>query len=366
MSKILIIASDTGESAPGKVFSSYIDILRTTYEVDVISLSEISEFDNKKTIHPRIKKAIISLIGVDFFDYRNAKNFIDKNEFSKYKIIFTMMSANNYGALYIGYLIKKRNFKIKWINYCVDAIPAPEGWKLSSRYRAGLVKMIKKFLTLSDKIIFSNEDMLNYQLSLIGDDFSGETDILYTLPSIEPLFLQNSNNHVFKLLYTGGLYQERKVDHLLLAIDKLIEEGVLIEIDFIGTNHVNIPTDRLSKKTRSCINIYEYTNNLHGFYAKSDLLIDIDADIKNDVFISSKFFNYIMLNRRILCITNEGSPSRKLVKEKNIEEVFFSSHNTETIYIELKKIINLNNDYSHISRSTEFLIVKNNLFEFNK
>jgi hypothetical protein len=60
--------------------------------------------------------------------------------------------------------------------------------------------------------------------------------------------------------------------------------------------------------------------------------VDIDADIENDVFISSKFFNYLMINRKILCITGKNSPVTRFVEESNVEYVYITNHTCSNIF----------------------------------
>ncbi|AZB91498.1 hypothetical protein DKE41_018570 [Acinetobacter pittii] len=82
-------------------------------------------------------------------------------------------------------------------------------------------------------------------------------------------------------------------------------------------------------------------------------MIDIDADIENDVFISSKFFNYLMINRKILCITGKNSPVTKFVRDMNISDISIVSHENDDIYININRIIL--NERNIINRNVNFL-----------
>ena len=327
--KILVIASSIGNTAPGKVFSAYIKRLAKDYqEIDIISLDSnetiSSEIIQMPKVHPRLKKLSISCFGLDLFDYYYAYNLQKKIQKKSYDIVITMMSAHNFLPLYVGAFLKGKN--IKWINYCVDAVPAPKGWGLSDSYSNSLIKMIRKYMAKADKIYFSNEVMLQYQLNLLNGYFKGDSGVLYTLPDIEPLTLPVKEKDEFTLLYTGGIYQARKVDQLLLAVEKLLNSGLNVKLNFVGTNPNSVDLNVVSSETRSHIEFFGYTRDLLPFYAEADLLIDIDADIENDVFISSKFFNYLMINRKILCITGKNSPVTRFVEESNVECVYITNH----------------------------------------
>ncbi|MGN5755591.1 hypothetical protein ACNQO8_14705 [Acinetobacter calcoaceticus] len=358
--KILVIASSIGNTAPGKVFSAYIKRLAKDYqEIDIISLdsnetinSEIIQIPN---VHPRLKKLSISCFGLDLFDYYFAYNLQKKIQEKSYDVVVTMMSAHNFLPLYVGSFLKGKN--IKWINYCVDAVPAPKGWGLSDSYTNGLIKMIRKYMAKADKIYFSNEVMLQYQLNLLNGCFNGEAGVLYTLPDIEPLTLPVKEKEEFTLLYTGGIYQARKVDQLLLAVEKLLNSGLNIKLNFVGTNPNSVDLNVVSPETRSHIEFFGYTRDLLPFYAEADLLVDIDADIENDVFISSKFFNYLMINRKILCITGQNSPVTKFICDKKIPDVSYVSHKKDDIYASVNNILLSKN--SVVDRNVDFFYLYN-------
>lgn len=341
--KILVVASSVGNTAPGKVFSSYIKRLAKDYQqIDIISLDSNetinSEIIQMPKVHPRLKKLSISCFGLDLFDYYYAYNLQKKLQEKPYDVVITMMSAHNFLPLYVGAFLKERN--IKWINYCVDAVPAPKGWGLSDSYSNGLIKMIRKYMAKADRIYFSNKVMLQYQLNLLNGCFKGESGVLYTLPDIEPLNLPVKEKDEFTLLYTGGIYQARKVDQLLLAVEKLLNSGLNVKLNFVGTNPNSVDLNVVSPETRAHIEFFGYTRDLLPFYAEADFLIDIDADIENDVFISSKFFNYLMINRKILCITGEDSPVTKFVYSNKLGHVFIVDHVSENIFNTLKNILN--------------------------
>jgi len=358
--KILVVASSVGNTAPGKVFSAYIKKLAKDYQqIDIISLDSnetiSSEIIQMPKVHPRLKKLSISCFGLDLFDYYYAYNLQKRIQEKSYDVVITMMSAHNFLPLYVGYFLKEKN--IKWVNYCVDAVPVPNGWGVSQYYSNGLIRMIRKYMVKADKIYFSNEVMLKYQLDILNGYFKGSSGVLYTLPDIESLNLPTTKKDEFLLLYTGGIYQARKVDQLLIAVEKLILSGLNIKLNFVGTNPDSVDLSVVSPETRSHIKFFGYTRDLIPFYKEADLLIDIDAAIENDVFISSKFFNYLMINRKILCITGKNSPVTKFVHDMNISDISIVSHENDDIYTKINGIIL--NERNIINRNVNFLYSDN-------
>lgn len=343
--RILIIASSVGETAPGKVFSAYIEKILEKYnssQIDIITNDRNSIFNSQyvelKKIDMRLKKLSIGFLSFDLFDFLAARRMAGGIR-EKYDVVISLISLHHFFPLYLGFLLKKYNKVSKLIVYSVDAIPPPKGWGQPYMYQKGLIRMIRNFFKLVDKIYFSNEVMLKYQLDILGDKFKGESGVLYTFSNTELMNLPVQKKNNFTLLYTGGVYQARRVDQLLLAVDKLTEQGFNIRLNFVGTNPDSVDLNHVSEVTKSNIYFFGYTKDLTPFYTGADLLIDIDADIGNDVFISSKFFNYLMINRNILCITRNNSPVMQFVLSQNIKQIFFSINNSDKIFNKIYEII---------------------------
>ena len=360
MKKILIIASDNAQTAPGKVFNTYINQLRKNIDIDVIIANDIKKETIYDSLHPRIASLSINIFNLNVFDFSLAKNISRKILKKDYDVILSMMSSGNFLPLYVGSLVKKQNENIQWLNYCVDAIPPPKGWELSNLHRHSLKKMFRNQLKMCNKIYASNSVMLEYQLAILGRYYKGTHGVLFTLPDIEDFTqLNDSDTSSFNILYTGGLYQARKIDKLLIAIDYLVREGINIKLHLVGTNPLSVPflSLNLSEDTVKSVVFHPYTSNLIGHYESADLLIDLDAEIKNDVFISSKFFNYIMVNRPVLCITSENSPVTKLIQDKSITDIYVSPHDSGEIYQYLKLLITSKDKKSDlIIRDNTFLL----------
>ena len=84
-----------------------------------------------------------------------------------------------------------------------------------------------------------------------------------------------------------------------------------------------------------------YTRDVNGALEHSDILVDIDGDDQRPVFISSKLKDYLLINRPILSITPEMSPSEQILKD--IDSVATSRNQIEAITSAIRSI--LDNDY---------------------
>lgn len=342
MSKILIVVSSMSENAAGNVFRNYILKLREQYELDIISNdsyegleSNLVVLDKQKKIFKRLS---LACIGYDIQDFRIAEQVYNRMKNNNYKIVISMFSANQFFPLYLAYFFKINNSRIKWLNYCVDALPAPLEWGEPNYYRFGIKKLVNKFILKSDFIYFSNEKMAEYQKNVFRHKDSKVVDALYAYPKLNFKTFDNEDNF-FNFVYTGTVYKARKVERFLQAFEKLSYIYPNIQCTFVGTKPKSINLSCLKKETLEKIKFLPYTNKLENIYSSANVLVDIDADIKDDVFMSSKFFNYISTNKPILSITNINSPTYSFINDLSLEGVYMSQNNIDEIFTTLKSMV---------------------------
>lgn len=371
--KILVITADVGKTAPGIVFEKLIYGLSKIHDIEIltekyepnIDLTKISTIHivPKKKIHPRITKLFISTFKFDPFDLYWAKKAIKnlKKSKKKHDIVIGLISYSHYSSLIASQLYAKRA-KIKYAIHTADAIPPPIGWLQNGPFYRGLKLLMKKYLKDVDGFFSTNREMLNYQLQTFKQKPNLITNIIYNPGFDIPLNLsiKESSNYI----YTGGIYGVRKADQVIKAFLKLQEIYPETELHFIGTQ-LNQEA-LLSIKNNTKIKIFPFTKNLVPFYEKAIALIDIDADIENDVFISSKMPNYLQINRFIISQTGRNSPSRNLFKD--IDSIIQCDHNSEQILNAMKKCQELKHSIQFNDRNgvIELFKLENIIAELDK
>ena len=150
-----------------------------------------------------------------------------------------------------------------------------------------------------------------------------------------------------KAVYTGGIYGVRKADYIIQAFIKLVESFPNSELIFVGSS---IDQKYLSEQSiNGKIKTIPYTKDLIPFYTSATALIDIDADIDDDVFISSKMPIYLMINRIIISETGKNSPSRKLFN--GIKSIIQCDHDPEQLFRAMCNSIELKNNISFDDRN---------------
>jgi hypothetical protein len=360
--KILILTLNVGRTAPGIVFERLIQGLIPKHEIDIITADydptiDLSGLKNikilkKSYIHPRIYKLLISLFGINPFDIywaRKSMKYLKSKHNFKYDLIVSFISFHNYAALIAGAKLSKK-YNCKFAVYSVDAIPAPKGWPENYGYFKGVKRLVAKYLKKADAFFSANKQMLDYQLSTFQPSKKIVSDVIY-IPSLGskkefPISKANSNNFV----YTGGIYGARKVKYLLEGFEKLVKDYPDSYLIFVGARLNSDSFLNLDKKIVDRIKVYPFTKNLDSYYSNATALIDIDADIENDVFLSSKIVNYIMINRVIISETGINSPSRKIFK--NIESIIQCNHDSDQLYEAMKKSIKIRKDITFEDRNS--------------
>lgn len=355
--KILIISPNVGRTAPGIVFERLIFGLSSIHDIDLLTSDFEPSIDlnfvrkvillPKPKIHPRITNLSVFLFKKNIFDTLWAYKAFSKTSNSKYDLVFSFMSFGHFSALIAGVFFSKK-YNIKLAVYAVDAVPAPVGWMVKDYFYENLKKLMAQYLSKCDALFSSNQQMLDYQLTTFTHKENLVTAVLFN-PSLGSF--QNDNvglNDENIFLYTGGIYGPRKVTYLLSAFELLLKSYPLSKLQFVGSVLSKEILSTYNTETISKIEIIPFTKNLKPFYETATALIDIDADIDNDVFLSSKMTNYILINKPIICQTGENSPSRMLFK--NINSILQCGHNSHQIYKAMSHIITKKNQIDYTDR----------------
>lgn len=361
--KILIFAENVGGTAPGIVFGRLIKGLSYENEVTVLAanvelekeLPEVKEIilSPKSDIHPRIFTLLITIFGSSPYDWYWAvkSNFkLKKQVNNEFDIVFSFLSYGHFAGLVAGHNFSIKH-NIKHAVYSVDAIPPPVGWLKYDHYYRNLRKSIGRYLKSVSFLFSLNQQMLNYQLKTFIPAKKLISGVIYT-PGLNTrkIFLNTGKPVTNNFVYTGGIYGLRKADYLISAFRILLETYPNSKLQFIGTQFLPEVLDSINDLLNKQIEIFPYTRDLDPYYKEATALIDIDADIENDVFLSSKMPNYLMINRIIISETGLNSPSRQLFK--GINSIYQCEHKPDQLCVAMKKAIEMNNAVSFNDRDS--------------
>ena len=364
--KILIISKNIGRTAPGIVIEKLVNGLSKFHNIDLLTSDYDPSFTlstiknvyeiKEKPIHPRIFKFIVSLFGFYPFDWwwaRKGLELVQTKESGKYDLIFSILSLHHYTPLIAGVYIKKK-LSAKFAVHTLDAIPAPIAWPENKFYFQRVKNMMWKYLPECDLISSTNEEMLKYQLSTFLPKKGLLTEIIYnpTHGEMESYPYCPTNKNVF--IFTGGLYGLRKSKYILPAFKEVLLKYPNSTLEFFGSYISKKDLDVFTFEEQKKVIIHPFTRDLNEYYKQSIALIDIDADLPNDVFISSKIVNYLTINRIIISETSVNSPSRRIFK--GIPSIFQCNHDINELATAMKKAIELKNNIDFRDREKTLLL----------
>ena len=278
-----------------------------------------------KQYHWLITNLSLALFTTDIFDEYLKRRILKKH---KVDIIFSISYGVYLWSIVAG-KYAKRLYQVKWMTYFIDPLPPHVNLAKNHPFPYFCSKFLDKYTTGLDAIAGSNQKMAMFQKQFISN-INCYMDYLYTSFESSSLNYLDYDTQESYFLYTGSL-KERNVTHLLNAFAKFKTSFPSnIKLVFVGSEKQYLPIFNCTIDIQSQIILFPRTNNLIPYYKKAVLLIDIDPDIKDNVYLSSKITNYIFVNRPILCLTGHDSPSRMILGK--CKSIIFSQNFENEIY----------------------------------
>ena len=162
-------------------------------------------------------------------------------------------------------------------------------------------------------------------------------------PSTNDVITQNIQNDKPKIfLYVGSIYHQRQPDELLKAFE-IFSKDKKVELWFLGNNKkLNLEKHNFNKESMSKIRLLDFQKDPSKIIEQAHVLIDFDANFKNDVFISSKLITYLNTNIPILSLTPRNSPSDNLLNDNinlGIIKMYYNENNRITAFQEALDIM---------------------------
>lgn len=347
----LILTENLGKTAPGIVFERLIREIAARHDVVVVCINDYtsggaganSQYRGggnlvggilSPSTKARLSKLSLAIVGDDWSAWLNAITLANvfKHNIAPEKsfdYIFSLVSFRHTSPLLFAEKLIRRGVAKKSIAYFVDAIPAPLGWSVDNCEFRGLQKFAARRMQRLDALFSSNAQMLKYQLSLMksGVDLPGGV-LLNPITGQRNIFPPVSTDK-YNFLYTGGVYGKRTIKYILGALKKVLKVNQNVYLVFVGSNIKDIDLSVLNDFEKAHVVIEAFSSNLDHYYQDAVALVDIDADMDNDVFLSSKVTNYLPVNRLILSETGANSPASKLFS--GIDSIIQCSHDSDLL-----------------------------------
>ncbi len=319
--RVVIIADNLGENAPGIVFRNILEKLYDKLDFDLIT----STFTYKhhpnhrgnliKINQTRIKSWRIRTWLFKFFGYyhtqkkwaQKVQHILNEND---YDVVISFMSSTFYAsvmaAAYFSYAKQ-----VKHICYCVDAVPAPFPWETDKAYSDAMKKFVRNYMRSVNVLCMTNKEMLDYEVSIINSSSIARV-VLPNPPQKDTLQYLNFKRIEPYFVYAGKLYGIRTPDALIRGFILFLKKCPNAKLIFVGSGKLEDYIRANFQQVIANIVFLPYTSDLSSIYHQCIGLIDVNANIDNDVFLSSKIISYLPYNRLIISESGNGSPVRSV------------------------------------------------------
>ena len=245
-----------------------------------------------------------------------------------YDVVIAFMATSQLTPAVCGKYISQK-LGCKFAIYAVDAIPGPGGWTRRRNEFKGKSKVVARNFSAADYVASSNPHMLAYQLTVFPNKPNLRTDVLLT-PSPDRYFNAPPSDEML-FLYTGSLYGMRNPDHFFKAFKRLLGRYPDAQVMIVGMKRKLRNINKiLTPEERKHVIVGGHTSDLEPLFSRAKVLVDIDADLEKDPFLSSKIVTYMKVNRVILSETGRITPSREIFAGLNT--VIQCDHNEESLY----------------------------------
>lgn len=322
----ILITSSYDKSPTGLIVQSLATAILKRHKAIIFSQS-IAKNDKYTFILPRkeSKNNILQKLNLIIFRrwnryflsrkiFRYIVHFIN-SEFKEFKIdkIIVMLSGNmKLELLRSGYMLSLK-YNAQFYIHATDPLPSPLEWGENRFYRNAVLNAIKPFYKKSNGISASNSLMLEYQLQILG--LQSNNSFVVHNPVKEWKELPVTRRDKIIILYLGSLYGKRDPIVLLDFYTKLLINNINLEFWFVGSDNIQECIDRyILLENKSRFKTFKHTDYVQEYISRADILLDYNASIKNDIFLSSKLSTYLSFNRKILILSSEGSAPQKLVE----------------------------------------------------
>jgi len=329
--RIVFFTDNINETASGIVAAQIVNgFVKASVEIFVVArvlknISNETTFKYHQIAFPFLKMTSVEKLSFIVFNRElKHKNIIQKrvreleDEIKNFEPdrVFSLAAGDAFYMVEIANEISKR-LSIPIHHHTVDAIPAPSCWGENKFFRDAKIKLIKRLFSPADIVSATNAKMLDYQLRMINRK-PGESTFVLPNPIDEQFIESIASSKKRYVLYLGTLSPNKSGRNGLQyfkAIEKLADTD--LDFYFVGTNLHILTTYSANNELPSNVHHVQWTSEVDNYIKNAALLVDIDINAQDDVFMSSKLIRYMNTDIPIVNISFAGSAARDLLSNQN-------------------------------------------------
>ena len=341
--KVLVLAQEIGGNAPGILYERLLSAMSSLCQLDIATCSYRPSVPIRtgrvfQMKYPRMKhwakRWLFSWTGKDWISCHLAHRLQNRLE-GEYDVILSLCSNDRFWALEAGAYLHQRH-GWPWACYCVDAIPAPAAWVGNGPYRKAALRLWTRIGGGIGFLASICDEMLAYQRSMLRQAAAIPTGVY--LPPVSGLPVDTTPfpgpDPVF--LYAGRIYGKRTAKYLLEAFGRFLGDRPRAELVFLcPAADAERVLSGIPEHVAGHVRLEPWTDDVQPWIDRASALIDLDADVPDDIYLSSKMFTYLLQKRPIICETGTNSPSRHLFR--GIPSIIQCDHDPEQLYRAMHK-----------------------------
>lgn len=282
---------------------------------DVFQLSMHFNLDYKKFILNRwysfFYKVILILFRRSFTKYLFKDTFSSLNKRiikEKFKPDLVLQFAGGAYEAFLFDLSEKfsTEYGVPYFIHSFDPIPNTAEWGEKPALRNATIQLLTPFITAANRVSAVSPRMTAY----FKNTYGLASENMYTLyMPIEYHKIDQKKTDRISFLYLGNIYGMRDPKPMFSAFNQLMDENSKIELVLAGTKLNKEILINEFPNFKGGLKFIDWTDEPDELIKNCSVLIDLNADIPGDVFISSKLMRYLGSDKPILVIGNRESAS---------------------------------------------------------
>jgi glycosyltransferase involved in cell wall biosynthesis len=206
-----------------------------------------------------------------------------------------------------------------WNDPTGDKNPKPTGKGIDAKLGINLNKLLNDIKKNADWLTFPSERMRQYVCTYLGDGACQKSSVIphaaMQYNGDKPL-----DDKTFKLCHAGNLYASRKPENFLQALrdfSSRINVQQKINVTIIGIENVDLKEKAKHYNVENMIHFtgpLSYADTIEQL-AKNDLLIVLEGQYEEGIYLPSKFIDYVQTGRPVLSISPKISTLNDILSQ---------------------------------------------------
>lgn len=198
-----------------------------------------------------------------------------------------------------------------WVHYS-DPFPYPwvgSGTPLFRRQAA----YSREVLNQAGTITFTTREALKFQERSTELELERKSFVLQHIGP-EPAWLAKNSDQSPVFAYIGSFYGKRNANALLEGFSAVLKTHPKARFVFVGSNPAWVLPEAERLGVAAAVEVTPRVKDVQPCMANADVLVALDADCGEPVFMTTKIVEYLLVNRPVLMVTTANSPSAQLVR----------------------------------------------------